>query len=143
MDAENSSQTVTTLNKVCNLLNKIFSTITEGLTSSKYYSSCDISALKKSSGNLFILHVNIRSLDKNFDDLYQLISETHNPPHLSCISETRLKNDVHVNIEISGYQFTHVYSKTNAGGVGLYISDDIEFNHASSYSITANECENI
>ena len=37
----------------------------------------------------------------------------------------------------------HVDSAFNAGGVGIYISDDIEFNHASSYSITVGGCENI
>ena len=37
----------------------------------------------------------------------------------------------------------HVDSASNAGGVGIYISDNIEFNHASSYSITVDGCENI
>ena len=37
----------------------------------------------------------------------------------------------------------HVDSASNAGGVGIYISVNIEFNHASSYSITVDKCENI
>ena len=37
----------------------------------------------------------------------------------------------------------HVDSASNAGGVGIYISDNIEFNNASSYSITVDGCENI
>ena len=70
MDAIDSSQTIPALNKVCNLSNGNFSTITGGLTSCKYYNINNISTLRRFSDGLFILHVNIRSLNKNFDGLY-------------------------------------------------------------------------
>ena len=37
----------------------------------------------------------------------------------------------------------HVDSASNAGCVGIYISDNIEFNNALSYSITVDVCKNI
>ena len=37
----------------------------------------------------------------------------------------------------------HADPASNAGGVGIYISDNIEFNHASYYSITVDGCKNI
>ena len=127
---------MSSLSNACNLSNNVFSAITEGIAPCKYFSTSNFSSLKLSSKDIFILHLNIRSLNKNYDDLYELISEFPHPPDLVCFSETKLKNNTHVNIQISGYQFVHADSAYNAGGVGIYISDNIEFNNASSYSIT-------
>ena len=41
----------------------------------------------KEVGNLFVLHLNIVSLVANFE-IKSLISKTHSPPDLICISET-------------------------------------------------------
>ena len=131
------------LSNVCDLSNNVFSAITEGIAPCKYFSTSNFSSLKLSSEDIFIFRLNIWSSNKNYDDLYELISEFPHPPDLVCLSETKLKNNTQVNIQIRGYQFVHVDSASNAGGVGIYISDNIEFNHASSYSITVDGCENI
>ena len=140
---EDSRYTVSSLSNVCDLSNNVFSAITERIAPCKYFSTSNFSSLKLSSEDIFIFHLNSRSLNKNYDNLYELISEFPHPPDLACLSETKLKNNTHVNIQIRGYQFVHVDSASNAGGVGIYISDNIEFNHASSYSITVDGCENI
>ena len=134
---------MSSLSNVCDLSNNVFSAITEGIAPCKYFSTSNFSSLKLSFENIFILHLNIRSLNKNYDDLYELISEFPHPFDLVCLSETKLKNNTHVNIQIRGYQFVHVDSASNAGDMGIYISDNNELNHASPYSITVDGCENI
>ena len=72
-----------------------------------------------SSNDLLIVHVNIRSLTKNFDDLSHFLSQFSVPPDVICITETRLKNASFVNIFIPGYEFVFADSFSSAGGVGV------------------------
>ena len=48
-------------------------------------------------------------------------------PSIIAISETKLRKNNVYNISIPGYEFISKASKTNAGGVGLYKTDDIQF----------------
>jgi len=43
-------------------------------------------------------------------------------PDFIAISETKLKSKCSTNIQIPNYNFVHVDSLTNAGGVGLYVN---------------------
>ena len=71
---------------------------------------------------MFFLYVNICSLQKNYNELYQFVSELPLKPLTICITETKLKGIPDVNISLAGCTFIHKNSLTNAGGVGIYIS---------------------
>ena len=74
-----------------------------------------------SSDHFATLHCNIRSLNSNFDNLGQMLSE------LSCnfsvigLSETRISiNQGNLsNNQLEGYTFVSQPSLSNAGGVGF------------------------
>ena len=95
-----------------------------------------------SSNDLLIVHVNIRSLTKNFDDLSHFLSQFSVPPDVICITETRLKNASFVNISIPGYEFVFANSFSSAGGVGVYVSSTIGFSVIAKNVINAG-CEDI
>ena len=76
---------------------------------------------------MIFLHVNIRSLQKNYDELYQFVSKPPLTPLIICITETKLKGIPDVNNSLPGYAFIHENSSTNAGGVGIYISKNLYF----------------
>ena len=95
-----------------------------------------------SSNDLLIVHVNIRSLTKSFEDLSHFLSQFSVPPDVICITETRLKNASFVNISIPGYEFFFVNSFSLAGGVGVYVSSTIGFSVIVKNVINAG-CENI
>ena len=59
------------------------------------------------------------------------------------MTETRLKTQPLLNIEISGNTFVHIDSPTTAGGVVMYISNALQFSVLNSIQLTVNECENI
>ena len=44
-------------------------------------------------------------------------------PDILCVSETKIKISPLINISLPGYEFFHVDSPTNAGGVVIYISN--------------------
>ena len=100
---------------------------TQDLSSTKYFDADRISSLKITSTDLFIIHINIRSLNKNIDDLLEFLTELGTHPNIICLTEARLKQNSLVNTQIPGYKFCHVDSDTNAGGVGIYIDEEIKF----------------
>ena len=95
-----------------------------------------------SSSDLLIVHINIRSLTKNFDNLSHFLSQFSVPPDVICITETRLKNASSVNISIPGYEFVFANSFSSAGGVGVYVSSTFGFSVIATNVINAG-CEDI
>ena len=61
------------------------------MRSCEYWQVFNLSNTVFKSNKLCLLHINIRFLQKNFDDCYQLISSFAKLPDSICISETRLK----------------------------------------------------
>ena len=54
-----------------------------------------------------------------------------------------MKQNSLVNTQIPGCKFFHVDSDTNAGGVGIYINEEIEFACENLYSFSKNGLENL
>ena len=74
-----------------------------------------------------ILHCNTRNLGKNLYLLHDILTSVKSLPDITAISETKLNNNTSANLYIPGYLFISTDSKSQAGGVGLYISDQLEF----------------
>lgn len=77
--------------------------------------------------SLALAHINIRSLQKNFDDMHDFITAWTKAPDIVCVSETRLKHEPLINVSLPGYNFEHVDSKSKAGGVAIYISTKFRY----------------
>jgi len=90
-----------------------------------------------------IIHINIRSLQKNHDDLIKFLSLCRLPPNIICLSKTRIKEKPSINISIPGYQFIHENSPTNAEGVAMYISNSINFQKLTHFYNELAGSENI
>ena len=69
----------------------------------------------------FLMHINTRSLAKNLYYVNEIIAELDKNPDIIAISETKLKDGTFSNVNIAGYDLICNNSKTNAGGVALYI----------------------
>ena len=87
---------------------------------SKYYSPLQYANVLKEN-NLKIIHMNVRSLVKNKDKIESLLMNMPNPPDIIALTETKLNSSITHLVEITYYTFTLVESKSNAGGVGMYI----------------------
>ena len=74
----------------------------------------------KNSEDLFLIHFNIRSLQKHIDELTTYLFGFKNQSEIIGISETKLREgNLNRNIDLEGYDFVHSDSKTFAGGVGI------------------------
>ena len=97
----------------------------------------------KNNCSLFLLHVNIRSLQKNFDKLFETLNEFLPKPDVICLSESRIKTSPLVNINIPGYEFVFSSPRVNSGGVGVYISTQLNFYNVQQNWIGFEHCEDI
>jgi len=75
----------------------------------------------------FLVHVNVRSLQKNLEPLTLLLSELNYPSHFIAITETKINKDTGLNSapNIPGYSFAHSDTQYAAGGVAIYTKDTI------------------
>ena len=91
--------------------------------------SKNVSKIRNPNNNhINILHVNIRSISKNIDDLHNLICSLDVQPEIIAITETKLNSFSCLDrIQLTNYTFTHKDSLSCAGGVGLYIKNDLNF----------------
>ncbi len=74
-----------------------------------------------------IFHCNVRSLQKQFSKLNDILISLENQISIIGISETRLNENSSSNIDLLNYSFLRHDSPTQAGGVGLYIHNSLEF----------------
>ena len=92
----------------------------------------------------FILHFNVRNLQKNIDKLITLLATFSEAPDIIAISETKLTYDQPlVNVDITGYDFIHRTSITKAGEVDIYIKQNLSYKQKSDININLNFVENM
>ena len=82
-----------------------------------------------------MLHVNIRSLQKNFESFLDFLQTFKTLPDLICVSETKLKSLRLRNLSIPNYEIYFSNSHTNAGGVAIYISKHFTVHNTSKQLI--------
>ena len=109
-------------------------------TVSKYYKIDEFMSAKIPKNAFSTLHLNISSLQGHIDDLKTLLSLLDHKFSVIGISETRIRDgsDPLLNIDIDGYVFKGVGTKTSCGGVGLYIRSDLDFSFRNKLSKSVN-----
>ena len=95
---------------------------------------CDYFDLKKntqiySSENksLNIIHLNIRSMNKYYDKFYDFTQSLLYTPDVVGLSESRIKKKPLINTNLPGYTFLNFSPLKNAGGVAMYVKNDLKF----------------
>ena len=103
---------------------------------SAYYDTNEFSAKKIEKGSFAMMHLNISSLQLHFDELLTLISSSKKDFDIICISETRIKDnkDILVNIEIPGYTFFQTPTKTACGGTLIYVKNNLSAKSLKDYN---------
>ena len=79
------------------LSEQTFEAIFQNIKSCKYSNIISI-FFNNRVEHLFLFHLNIRSLQKNFDDLQEIIYSFKEKPPIICLSETKIKNNPMLNL---------------------------------------------
>ena len=79
-----------------------------------------------SKSSLSILHFNIRSLQKNYDNLTFYLNCLRIQPHVIALTETWIKDTTQHHFHLAGYSTYHsLRMNKEHGGVSLLINSDI------------------
>lgn len=81
------------------------------LESCAYVPSSAFNNADCNKNNFFLLHINIRSLPKNFDNLQQLIQYLDPKPHIILVTELWLPSDCKENFHLQDYLIPYMYSE--------------------------------
>ena len=116
-----------------------------------FFDNCeyhDISSLNKvvkhKKDDLFIMHFNMRSLQKNIDKLTTLLANLSETPDIIAISETKITyGQPIVKVDITGYDFIHCDSIKKAGGVGCYVKQTLSYKQKTEINIELSFVENM
>ena len=63
-------------------------------------------------------------------------------PHIICLSETRIFNELKTNVSLPGYSFYYFNSVTHAGGVKTFVSNSLHHIEVSPYNLNSTTCKN-
>ena len=98
-----------------------------------YLESAELNSIlkKRNVKQLAFLHLNASSLvlEKNYDNICNLVNSFENKPEIICISETRMNTKTNVNnFKLSGYgpPIFNV-STTQAGGTCIYVREECTY----------------
>ena len=92
------------------------------------YFSCEdfVNAKIEASKNFSILHLNIHSIQLHVEELRVLLHALDFKFDIIAISESKLKNNPKINIELPGYHVPHCkFTEAEKGGTILYISKSL------------------
>ena len=100
--------------------------------------------VKHKKDDLFIVHFNVQSLQKNIDKLTTLLANVSETPDIIAISETKITYvQPIVNVDITEYDFIHCDSITKAGWVGFYVKQTLPYKQKTEINIELNFVENM
>ena len=103
----------------------------ENVIQSKYYDIDELQKLKitNKENSLSLFHINSCSLNKNFEELQNLLQSTNINFGVIVVTETRIAKNVSVtqNIVLNKYYFEHIPTESSARGTLLYIANHLSY----------------
>ena len=113
-------------------------------SSSQYCSVEDVKLLPLSGGQLTLFHANIRSIQKNFIKLYDLLCDISVLPDIIALSETWVSKTSFFKPNLPGYNYVFTPTTSNrSGGVAFFIKETIQFQINRDLNFKCASCENL
>ena len=110
------------------LCDSLFGSLTKNIKKCKYRDANFTFNDFNDRNTLMLLHVNARSLHKNFDSFSDFLEPLKHKPHVICISESQIISQPLISLGLENYSFAHVSPVINrVGGVAVYVHDDMSF----------------
>ena len=101
--------------------------MSEETSDQQYCSTSDIPRLTQQQNGRTLIHVNIRSLQKNFSKLEIFLQELNITPNFIFLSETWTTPDSFFRPILVGYDFLSQPSTSLAGGVAIFIKNGTKY----------------
>ena len=139
-NANQATEQNLTVSETEELCYKIYESFSTNILKRHYFDiSKNNQITMKDNNSLSIVHLNIRSLDKNFDKLYDFLLCLPFTHDVLCLSASCIKRQALINL--SGYSFVNVDPVGNAGGVAMYVRKDLKI--TQEQNIHLHGCESL
>ena len=112
-------------------------------TGINYIDPITINQLYNITNEFTFLNINIRSLNKNFNKILLLINELGFSPTIISVTETWLHSTKPLIHTLEGYTYIGKSGCNQAGGVGLFILNSLQYNLLTNYQLNLGNCEDI
>ena len=115
-----------------------------GFCTSSYVTESDLIHFFQTNNNvsLNLLHINCRSLNKNFGSVTNLLHRIGSKLSVLGLCETWLNKNTENSFHMQGYNFAcNSRSSRMGGGVGLYVDNSIQYSLRNDLSIMSDELE--
>ena len=119
--------------RILTTLNKANETILP--TNGSYLNIEDLKEIKDIKNLFTFINTNIRSLNRNYGKLVNLLAELSFQPSIISVTETWLSGDKYFLGDVQGYKFIGTNSNTRAGGTGFLIRKDINYEILKCYKL--------
>ena len=133
-----------TVNHTAKNLNKIYA---NKENTSNYYKIILKNPIQKlmsqNKNNFSVLHMNIKSLNKNFPEIENMLIELNEYPDVIALTEIKIKESGTQVNRVLNYFTVHNDTKTSPGGLGIYIKSNICFKLRQDLEIKCREYESI
>ena len=114
----------------------------ENVIQSKYYDIDELQKLKipNKENSLSLFHINSCSLNKNFEEIQNLLKSTNINFDVIAITETRIPKNISVtqNIVLNNYSFEYTFTESSAGRTLLYIANHLSYKIRNDLKIYKN-----
>ena len=121
--------------------NNLLNSLTKNIKNCKYFDLDQNQITINEKHSLVLLHLNIRTLQKCFDLLFEFLTTLNFSADIVCLTETRIKSQPLINVEIPNYSFVHVDSESAADVVAIYVFDRFQYElRSNQYHLTGTEC---
>ncbi len=98
--------------------------------------------LRSNISDLSIFHNNVRSLNANFLLIHEIFQKCSKLPDIFAFTETKLNDDKDPP-PMAGYSFESKNSPSSCGGVGLYLSNLLDYTLRPDLSLQSESCEDL
>ena len=110
----------------------------------EYLEACEVNKVvdDTSLSDLTVYHSNVRRLRKNLDKLFETFQNGTKLPDVIGVTETSIQEHLK-EIDIDGYVFEPCFSTTQAGGVGVFVANYLEYSKRKDLSMNLEHCEDV
>ena len=138
-EALHTSQAADLFNQLGELRDQIFNCMINNVINCEYMDICDKTLnLQNDSNSMILMHLNVRSLHKNYDDLYDLIASLSFQPDVICLFESCINQPLK-SIQLQGYNFINAKPNKQASDTAIYVCSKLKFSQIDAFELTGSE----
>ena len=138
-DALDTSQAANLFNQPSKLCNQMLNSMTNNVIYCEFMDTYDKTLnLQNDSNSMILMHFNIRSFQKNYDDLYSFVALLSFRLDVICLSESRIYQPLK-SIQLQGYNFINAKSYKQLGGKAIYVCSKVKFYQIHAFRLTGLE----